>query len=152
MTSVENVKEEKRTFMSKIPFKEFKRRTQPISDFKPKGLWYSCNGEWEKWVKSEEPEWWGKYHYTIELNLDNIRIITNFDELKKFTEEFSSDNGRNINWRRVALQYSGIEISPVIGKARLNMEYPWYYGWDVASGCIWKKDAIKNVFLKKENE
>ena len=21
----------------------------------------------------------------------------------------------------------------------------WYSGWDVASGCIWKSDAIKNI-------
>jgi hypothetical protein len=48
-----------------------------------------------------------------------------------------------INWPKVAQDYSGIEICPYQWKFRLN--YMWYYGWDVASGCIWNQNALNST-------
>jgi len=48
-----------------------------------------------------------------------------------------------IDWGRVAEDYSGIEIAPYLYEAR--MKHMWYYGWDVASGCIWGKGVVKNI-------
>jgi len=38
----------------------------------------------------------------------------------------------------VSKEYDGIEIAPYQWDARLSLI--WYYGWDVASGCIWNLD------------
>ena len=48
-----------------------------------------------------------------------------------------------IDWIKVSKQYSGIEINPYQHSNRYTSM--WYYGWDVASGCIWKNDLIKNI-------
>lgn len=44
---------------------------------------------------------------------------------------------------RVRQDYAGIEISPYQYECRF--ELTWYYGWDVASGCVWDKEAIRAV-------
>ena len=48
-----------------------------------------------------------------------------------------------IIWENIARDYSGIEICPYLHNFRYTQS--WYYPWDIASGCIWKNDAIKNV-------
>lgn len=52
-----------------------------------------------------------------------------------------------IDWPKVAKRYGGIEITPYIYKAR--MTHLWYYGWDVASGCVWLASAVQNIKLLK---
>ena len=49
-----------------------------------------------------------------------------------------------IDWRKVAKKYDGIEINPMIYELRM-MALSWYYGWDVASGCIWKPRKAKLI-------
>ena len=46
------------------------------------------------------------------------------------------------DWAKVASHYDGIEICPYI-ESRRNMT--WYYGWDVASGCVWNASGIKEL-------
>lgn len=43
--------------------------------------------------------------------------------------------------RGVAKDYDGIEIAPYQESLRYDLE--WYYGWDVASGCIWNFEGIR---------
>jgi hypothetical protein len=50
-----------------------------------------------------------------------------------------------IDWKKVAKEYSGIEICPYIGEQRLK--FSWYYPWDVASGCVWDNSAVKSINL-----
>ncbi len=57
--------------------------------------------------------------------------------------DFMSEKYNDINWIEVANNYSGIEIAPCQFNCR--RKYFWYYAWDVASGCIWKEDAVKNI-------
>lgn len=52
-----------------------------------------------------------------------------------------------IDWKKVTEEYQGIIISPYIWQRRLAPHTMWYYGWDVASGCIWDTDAIEEVKL-----
>ena len=40
------------------------------------------------------------------------------------------------NWFGISLKFGGLEISDDLAT---------YFGWDVASGCIWDKNAITNV-------
>ena len=51
----------------------------------------------------------------------------------------------DIDWNRVAKKYQGIIITPYIWERRLTTTCTWYYGWDVASGCIWDNKAIKEI-------
>ena len=50
-----------------------------------------------------------------------------------------------INWVEVSEMYDGVEISPYQWKRRLAINFMWYYGWDCASGVIWRP---KNTIVK----
>ena len=85
--------------------------------------------------------------------------ITNDNEFEAFHSKYAEEAVKyrggapkqySINWSAVAKDYYGIEISPYRPKYRLALGYLWYYGWDVASGCIWNKDAIRGVRLLKD--
>lgn len=120
---------------------------------KPFGLWFSDDGEkenWKAWCENEE------FHiekltnaYLAELDLTNIRQIRTKDELIFFHGKYFellpySDYGF-INWQKVAQDYKGIIISPYQWELRYDvLPDNWYYGWDVACGCIWDMSAIKS--------
>lgn len=129
-------------------------------DQKPRGLWYAIGTEWIDWVEHEMPEWMGSNFYKIEIDESKILFLKSSYDMMKFTlnysptpekmSGFSIDISKMalfdkmyIDWELVAKQYSGIEISPYRYQDRHR--YMWYYGWDVASGCIWNKDAIIRV-------
>lgn len=125
------------------------------SDYKPNGLWYGIGNEWLDWCKSEMPDWIYLYNYVLELNMAKILLITNLRQFNQFNNEYSFRPCKEIqslcyiDWKRVALKYSGIEISPYLGKRRLCRGSSWYYGWDCASGCVWNKEAVLSC-IKKE--
>ena len=128
---------------------------------KPAGLWYAVGSEWIDWCQSEMPEWIGDKYYRIEVTDKVLKIDTEpkfMDFMKEFAEMeppykfatmdhpmFINSLRRDtmINWEKVAQQYSGIEIAPY--RYDLRLEHMWYYGWDVASGCIWDKSGIKSL-------
>jgi hypothetical protein len=126
--------------------------------FKPKGLWYGIGDSWISWVKSEMPDWERDNVFTIEIKENYILRITNYDELIEFENKYLTDDfdkndrksiiisrmgDKQINWTKVAEDFFGIEIAPYIYQARNS--HPWYYGWDVASGCIWGDGVITKV-------
>lgn len=100
-------------------------------------------------------------NFTIEYGIDMQlnRIVKGSPEeiyfksvtsVKKQNRNFNRRreiNPRNvsIDWKKVANEYDGIEINPMIYKLRL-MGLSWYYTWDVAGGCIWKP---RNATLTK---
>jgi hypothetical protein len=118
---------------------------------KPKGLWYGIGDSWLSWIKSEMPDWEHDNVYQLDINEGRVKIIRNYEQLIEFDAEYGVDNetrvffdnGRMIDWGKVAKDFGGIEISPYIFKARYNLQ--WYYGWDVASGCIWSNDVIRDI-------
>lgn len=140
-----------RIIMSDNPDIKFIPSTNQRVSAKPKGLWYGIGDSWISWVRSEMPDWESEYVFKIDIDENNIIKITNYNELVDFENEygvdgdsyFSSNKYRNINWDKVAKNYGGIEIAPYIYKARLT--HMWYYGWDVASGCIWSDNVITNI-------
>jgi hypothetical protein len=120
---------------------------------KPMGLWYAVGFGWLDFTTNEHTSF---YQYddvvhAFEISLDGLNVlrITNYDELVEFEKQYvipkdgdySVLNGWDINWAKVAETYDGIEIAPYIYKAR--MTHKWYYGWDVASGCIWNTSSLK---------
>tara|TARA_Y100000310_G_C20212904_1_gene592166 strand:+ start:27 stop:581 length:555 start_codon:yes stop_codon:yes gene_type:complete len=124
---------------------------------KPNGLWYECQGSsdmgWKTFCDTGLSTKYSKrYDSTYNVVLDDyyILFIPDIHYFDKFTKMygiphpvFPRDPEENlINWPKVAEHYSGIEICPYIADRR---EVTWYYGWDVASGCIWSQQGIKEL-------
>lgn len=134
-----------RFIMSEEELINFRNEPNQEMSHKPNGLWYAVGSSWIDWVRSEMPEWEQDNVFLVELNPSKIIKISSYDEIMEFTNRYK----RNfhgfimIDWRKVSQDYSGIEISPYISKARRQLN--WYYTWDVASGCIWNQDAIKSI-------
>lgn len=104
---------------------------------KPRGLWYSFDGDWLSWCESEQPDRIGPHWYAVEFAPEaRIRTVSTPMELRHLHDEFGG-SAFGIDWRRVAQAYDAIEIVPYLWSMRLSPEAPWYYGWDVASGCVW---------------
>jgi hypothetical protein len=127
-------------------------------DIKPAGLWYGINDSWINWCASEMPHWLSPYVYEVvvdETKILKINNLSKFDEFnKKYQEVPELINGLptvfsraldQINWESVTEKYAGIEIAPYLWQRRLSII--WYYGWDCASGVIWRKEAIKEIRL-----
>jgi hypothetical protein len=114
---------------------------------KPRGLWYGVGPSWIDWVRSEMPDWEVDNIFKIDVNQDMMLTITNSEELLAFNKNYGvkTDFFNVIDWTRVASDYGGIEISPYNYKLRMEREVFWYYGWDVASGCVWNEGVITGV-------
>lgn len=123
---------------------------------KPAGFWVSVRGEddWPSWCRGEGfREDYLSYCSVVTLeDYANILILGNVDEIRAFAKEFGNPPpgwrlgpGYYIDWESVQKKYDGIIITPYQWSIRLDSEFSWYYGWDVASGCIWNLDAIKTI-------
>lgn len=137
-----------RIHMSRDPFELEKRvYEQRISDMKPRGFWYGFGSEWIDWTRSEMPEWTGKYIYKVDIGNSNVLKLSNQMELAMFDRQYeaSRDGGIFKDWVAVSKKYDGIEINPYQWSSRRN--YIWYYGWDVASGCVWNLTDIKLTLI-----
>lgn len=123
---------------------------------KPKGLWISDEAEegWHEWCSAEMPDWAKRWTHYVEYELApeaNILRLRTAQEIDAFTEKYSTNETlgaevvflaryfRNIiDWKKVAAEYDGIIITPYQWARRMNSETQWYYGWDCASGCVWR--------------
>ena len=133
----------------KIRYK--KNNTQRLT-YKPNGLWYGIGPSWVNWIRSEMPHWETENVFKIDIDESKMKIIRNYVDLLEFEKEYlvlpkEYYGFKMIDWVRVANDYSGIEIAPYLYEAR--MKHMWYYGWDVASGCIWGSGVIRK--FKKLN-
>ena len=116
--------------------------------YKPKGLWYGIGASWVDWVRNEMPHWETEHVFKIDIDESKMKIIRNYEDLLKFEKEYlvipkESYGFKMIDWVRAAKDYSGIEIAPYLYEAR--MKHMWYYGWDIASGCIWGAGVVKKI-------
>ena len=115
---------------------------------KPAGIWYACGNEWISWLTYEMPEWIGDYVYSFEIDKSKVLLIETEEEFYRFEREYGIEDerwGKTIDWSKVATDYGGIEICPYQRSARHSSM--WYYGWDVASGCIWDGSAVLEATL-----
>ncbi len=123
---------------------------------KPNGLWYSVGDGWFRVVLDRTNRLY-RYLYRIDIDLTDMMVIRNEKDIIEFTKIFGSPSSGYpfdefgisdaIDWKMVAKTYTGIEIAPYIHSNSIRMNWVWYYGWDVASGCIWDKAAFKGVEL-----
>lgn len=120
---------------------------------KPDGFWYGFGNEWIDWTETAGPNYQGDYVYEVDINGSNILQIKDYSEITVFTKEYGSDKQIapgiifNIDWPKIELRYDGIEINPYIRQARNDTKTLWYYGWDVASGCIWNLEKVNIKLL-----
>jgi hypothetical protein len=126
--------------------------------YKPRGLWYSRGSAWLEFVRREYRSAYSPRHHVYAVDLtapvvpyglrsrDGRRALVRLDSaqaLRAFTTEFGDLTA--INWAAVATKYVGIEIAPYQWSCRTSLQ--WYYGWDVASGCVWDADAVQLTYL-----
>ena len=125
---------------------------------KPQGLWYADGYSWVDWMLGEMPEWAEDVKYVYELRLSpSVLRITSQKELLEFSARYKVRDSRysfsqEVEWEEVAEEFSGIEIVPYQYGLRLSQEVFWYYGWDVASGCIWHPDGLEEMSIHAVQE
>jgi hypothetical protein len=141
---------------------------EPITDIrtvsqkpgrKPKGLWYGLGDEWLSFTEYNMKRLLKEYNYvyTVQPSL-NVLYISDLEELIEFTKRYGADYDAfsdqkcpGIGWKAVSKDYDGIEIIPFIyGAGDLPAGEDcvfWYYGWDVASGCVWSPNGISSLEL-----
>jgi hypothetical protein len=117
--------------------------------FKPTGVWYATGDEWLEWCRTDMPGWIRPNLYRLTLDKSRMLIMRTASELRAFTKKYAHPdvlarhNAMHLDWARVANEYTGIEIAPYIYECRFDLM--WYYGWDVASGCVWDKSIIQCI-------
>ncbi len=127
-------------------------RKMQETEKKPFGLWYGFDNSWLDWVRGRYDYWQLSWLHTIEMDDSNVLRIENGIEIEAFTDEYSEGGlaagprkTRDIDWKKVSKTYSGIEIVPFLNDCNTRVELFWYYGWDVACGCIWDPSVFKRI-------
>lgn len=121
---------------------------QTIGD-KPIGLWVSVEGEddWPHWCKDNNFRVGAlRYKYLVTPKTKKILHLATDAQILEFQDKYHGspnwwpqefkDRPYGINWPVVSSEYDGIIIAPYSWRLRLRSH--WYYGWDCASGCLWR--------------
>jgi len=143
---------------SLISSKDFKLNKSKIyyqsgSSDKPKGLWYQINGSWNEWCSIEMPHWLDdKVDWELSIDKSNVLIIDTLEKFNLFETKYQAKHpylpsNNYIDWKKVCKDYDGIEIPNYMYSKRFSSM--WYYGWDVASGCIWNLKKVKVLSFKE---
>ena len=123
-------------------------------------LWLSCGDDWKKLSTKELGYPTPMYEYTFDIDLSRLVVLRTYDDLKRFSKKYGSkrikikDSDADhflIDWRKVKNEggYSGVYVKNArIKKAR--KEFLWYSMFDTCSIGIWKQDAIRKLYSKKE--
>ena len=131
---------------------------------KPTGLWYECQDgssqTWKAFCETGFSYGYSKYdkQYNVVLNDYEILFIPDEHHFEKFYEMYSTNHpadpagtrgfDKMIDWPQVSRDYAGIEICPYLYSKRMDEDSFWYYGWDVASGCVWDPKGIQDLVQK----
>lgn len=130
-----------------LEFAEVRDNFKNRRTMKPRGLWYGIGPSWINWIRSEEMSELEHQHlYEIRVNPGNVLMLDSPESIDAFHETYVySDNEDFINWYAVKQDYSGIEVNPYFRNYR--DVYDWYFSWEVASGCLWRRDAVGQIKL-----
>ena len=123
---------------------------QNADNVKPKGLWLSVDGDWERWCEDEGYREKGKgVEHVVEVDLARVLHLSDARAIDIFTRRYFEEEQHRyltnhifINWNAVARDYAGLVIAPYCWERRLADHTFWYYGWDCASACIWDLSVI----------
>lgn len=89
-------------------------------------------------------------HLGGKKGLDKIIQIRNYGEMADFYEKYKyptkPEDSERIDWKKVYMEYGGIELDVTHHEKYLDLDrIRWWFGWDVASGCIWNGEIIKKI-------
>jgi hypothetical protein len=139
-----------RAHLCKKPIERLNSVTQTGKpDCKPKGFWYDVDGSWSEWCQSEMPHWIHDLKYEVDVSACNMLLLQDAISVLLFSRKFGVTdqfNHTSLDWKAVAKEFDGIEISPYQHSLRFNDDCSWYYPWDVASGCVWN---VEKLVLKR---
>lgn len=125
----------------------------PGGFYKPPGFWYDCNGSWRRFCAANEVPFAGRFLHRVELRDCSVLRLDTPKKFDAFHKEYISRGSnlfpRCIDWGKVCLRFDGLEISPYQYCRRLDVEYFWYYGWDCASGVIWRPKGATVTFVEE---
>ena len=123
---------------------------QPYA-IKPVGLWVSVDNEWDDWCKSEgfrDHKGWHKYE--VDLCDADVLLLNTPERVLEFNEQLKSEGSMvegfstiMAAWQSIADKCDGLIIAPYLWQLRLDRRCSWYYGWDIAGGCIWNASKLK---------
>lgn len=140
---------------------------------KPRGFWFGVEDDPEEttWRDFCNEERFRVDHvefkYLITLkDTAKILCLKTPEEMKQFSFHYKNDDPDlhgisipfhevhsvyAIDWQKVSEEYDGIIIPKQMNHAFFESGISsWYFGWDVASGCIWNLDAIESLILQQE--
>jgi len=142
---------------------------------KPSGFWYSLKWYWiEELFKgyyyreidySIDPERVYRVNvddFVYDIGIDNcvfveiggkksiskILQLKNYEDMLAFYDEYGydKDDEEYINWKKVYVDYGGIELAVIQQEKYFDtMKMKWWFGWDIASGCLWNGDLVKSI-------
>jgi len=156
--AIKHIGDEERITIS--PVKRIRPRSIDMAEYvekhgwavlwKPSGLWYAIGTEWINWCKIAMPHWLEDQNvFRLKIHTDKILFVDTPEKLEAFDQKYKVYRGEDalrleiIDWLAIAEEYHGVEIAPYFRRHRLD--FFWYHGWDVASGCIWNKRAIARI-------
>jgi hypothetical protein len=155
----------------KLKITTSKNKIDSIKDFsgactvghKPKGIWYSSGPIWLNWLKVEMPGWLNESNYIYNLvpkysdglySRGGVLQLKTEQDIRDFSWRCAklAPGGIEvaIDWAEVARRFDGIEIIPYQHGLRYDETMPWYYGWDVGSGCIWRESGVSEFSLLRK--
>lgn len=123
--------------------------------FKPRGFWFSVEGNddgWKWWCEAEHFRTQDLARQTEIIFKPSAKILrlSSPKGIDDFTEKYVLDypalrmrRGMVLDWAKVAAEYDAIVVAPYIWERRLSDHCFWYYTWDCASGCVWNAAAIE---------
>lgn len=141
---------------------------------KPQGFWLSVEDtadpteqNWGSFCNNEVMRYRIKYKYEITIHPNaNILVIDSAPALLEFVwmygfrrvfhESHAIEESKRIkkeldeiqiDWWKLYKTYHGIQIAPY--QHTFRYRWIWYYGWDVASACIWDWRCIDSFVLQK---
>lgn len=112
---------------------------------KPKGLWYSFGGQWARFVYEQYQTAPASYAYILDIDSSEIFVVDNANKAIELENSIKIKNGA-ADWSKLQkLKYTGIEVLDPYASQ-------WIYeqAWDVPSGVIWSKRALKNIYPVKK--
>ena len=132
------------------------------NQIKPIGLWYGYGSEWVDFAMDPANKGLSgmvinaEYFYELEVHYttienpdkDKVLLLKNHDDLNKLSKLINGEINRiggmlMVNWDAISSLFGGLEVSD---------ELDSYFGWDIPSGCIWSKKAIKKIDLIQDPE
>jgi hypothetical protein len=148
-----------------LPLKNLDVQENRYHGIKPiGGLWYAFGNDWIRFAQNNLPNKMFMFIHEIYVNTSNMIVLNSEKEKRDFEIKYGwtgesdrqSGTGGNItkykgakdprslwiNWKDVEKDYGGVEIH----RDALNRKY-WNDGWDMPSGCIWNKNALKDSKL-----